>query len=86
MKKIPLDNPRYRIPLQGGGYILNFTKWSRENEPKTPHKYKVGDTLILTTEVEVKSLHFDCDGTALYELYNLGPGFSGEQLAPPDTE
>jgi len=80
--KMPLDDQRYRIPLQGGGYALNLSKWSRENEPKPPHKYKVGDTLALTTEVEVKSLHFDCDGTPLYELYNLGNGFSEESLVP----
>jgi len=40
-------------------------------EPKPPHKYKVGDTVVLTFETEISELRKDCDGTSLYGLTNI---------------
>lgn len=40
-----LEHPDYRIE---GTNIVNYTKWSRENIPKPPHKYPIG-TVVKTT-------------------------------------
>jgi len=72
MKRMDFNDPRYLIP---GTNIFLLSKWSRENEPKNPPKYKVGDRVIVTIETDVVALEEDCDGTPLYELRNLGHGF-----------
>jgi len=74
MSKVLKD---YIIP---GTNLINFTAYSHENIPKPPHKYKVGDTVKITIETEITELHFDCDGTPLYSLVNLGHGFSDSNM------
>jgi len=77
-----MDDERYRIPLSDNSYAINISKWSRENEPKDPPKYKVGDMVkfVLDTEVEVLQVYEDCDGTPLYELEMVGLGWSEENI------
>lgn len=84
-KKLPFDDPRYLIP---GTNAFNFSQWSRENEPKPDHAFKVGDVVVLTVVCEVTKLTHDCDGTPLYSLSgSLGHGWSGDQLrAATDDE
>ena len=67
----PMTHEDYQIP---GTNMFNFSKWSRENIPKPPHKYKVGDCVTVTLTVEIFELHHDCDGTALYKVDQLGYG------------
>ena len=71
------NDERYRIL---GTNMFSFSRWSRENEPKPPPKYKVGDIVMLTRESKIVLVGEDCDGTALYGLDNLGFGFCEEQL------
>jgi len=67
----------YRIP---GTNAYNWSKYSRENIPKPKPLFKVGDMVILTTEVEIISIGKDCDSTVLYELDGMGFGWSEEQI------
>jgi hypothetical protein len=73
-EKKPFDHPDYKI----GENAFNWSKWSRENIPKPPHKYKVGDFVTVTLTVEVLSLHYDVDGTPLYKLDTLGAGWNDD--------
>jgi hypothetical protein len=40
----PLDHPDYRVP---GTDLLNLSKWSRENDPKPPHKFPIGQVVTV---------------------------------------
>jgi len=73
----PLSHEDYRIP---GTNMFSFSQWSRENIPKPPPKFKVGDVVVLTTKREITHVGEDCDGTILYTLDGLGPGWSEESL------
>lgn len=75
-----IDDERYRIPLPNGGYAINLSKWSRENVPKPPPKYKVGDVVIYTTETEIVQVYSDCDGTPLYQVAANGYGVGEHSL------
>jgi hypothetical protein len=81
--------PYYHCRLEQCAYIeggiLNWTKYSRENIPKPLPKYKVGDEVILTTRREIMSVGKDCDGTPLYELDNIGFGWSEKELRHAPT-
>lgn len=82
--KLPIDDPRYRIE---GTDMMNFSKWSRENEPKPDHQHQVGDVVVLNFVCKITKLVRDCDGTALYVLSNgLGGGWSEEQLRAATQE
>ena len=63
------------------GGLLNWSHYSRDNIPKPPAKYKVGDTVRFAVDTEILSIGKDCDGTVLYELDMLGHGWSEEFLA-----
>lgn len=65
-----LNNPRYHV---GGVFLLS--KWIREHVHQE-HKFKVGDTVVITITTEVKALQRDCDGTPLYKLEGIGGGWS----------
>ena len=74
----------YRID---GTNMFNLSKWSRENIPKPPHKYKVGDIVTVTVTAEITELHHDCDGTALYKLDGHGTGYTlDDSYARPATK
>lgn len=75
--KLPIDDPRYRIE---GTNMINFSKWSRENEPKPDHEYAEGDIVILTITAQVKKLTRDCDGTALYQFHEIGGNWSEDTI------
>ena len=75
MKK--LISEEYRIP---GTSCYNWSKYSRENIPKPAPKFKVGDEVRLTIDSDIIRVGQDCDGTPLYELRNLGFGFSDNDL------
>ena len=90
--RLPYNNCRlgacaYTFNTLSGAKIFNFSKYSRENIPKPKPKYKVGDTVILKTEREIVRVGHDCDGTPLYELDNIGFGWSERdfKLANPNT-
>jgi len=72
-----ITDERYRIL---GTNAFNFSKWSRENEPKPPPKHKVGDVVRITSIQEIISIGKDCDGTVLYGLTNLGFGWAEESI------
>jgi hypothetical protein len=74
-----MDDERYRIP---GTNMFNLSKWSRENVPKSPPRYKVGDVVVHVTDDEVLRVFEDCDGTPLYELARGGSGISDDWLLP----
>jgi len=71
------NDERYRIP---GTNCFSLSKWSRENEPKLPPNYKVGDEVILTSETTIVQVYEDCDGTPLYQVDCNGYGISEQQL------
>lgn len=73
------DDPRYRIP---GTNFINLSHWSRENEPKSQPKYKVGDVVVVTLTCEITSVGNDCDGTVLYGLDSVGFGYNEDCLRP----
>ena len=73
-----LDNCAY-VPYPDKPFFV-FSHYSRENVPKKPPKYKVGDVVILKTEREITSVGQDCDGTMLYGLDNIGFGWSERDL------
>lgn len=72
----PFNHPDYEVAPG----IFNFAKWSRENIPKPPHKFKVGDVVVITITTEVVATGFDCDGTPLYNLGMLGFGWSEDGM------
>jgi hypothetical protein len=74
-----INDKRYRVP---GTSAINWSKYSRENIAKDPPKYKVGDMVILTHEVEILKVYQDCDGTPLYQVDSNGYGISDNQLSP----
>lgn len=65
------DDERYRIP---GTTILNFTAWSRENEPKDPPKFWLGHRVRFipddgdVVEGVIEACYPDCDWTPLYDV------------------
>lgn len=65
-----INHPDYRI-----GNFVNYSKWSRENEPKSAPKFKVGDKVTFTIETEITKVGQDCDGTTLYGAEMLGFGW-----------
>lgn len=75
---ININDERYRIL---GTNAINFSKWSRENFPKSP-QYKVGDKVTFTIQTEVLKVYNDCDGTPLYELEWIGNGWSESHIQP----
>lgn len=82
--KRSIDDPRYKIP---GTNMINFSMWSRENEPKGDHQYAVGDVVVLMRVCEIEKLGRDCDGTPLYWLSDgLGGGYSEQSLRPATEE
>lgn len=74
----PLDHPDYLIP---GTNILNFSRWSRENEPKDPSPFKIGDEVYVLCCAEVVRIYEDCDGTPLHALDNGQKGYSAASLS-----
>ena len=85
LKKCKYRLPYYHCSLNKCAYteggFLNWSKYSRENIPKKPPKFKVGDTVVLTTEREITQVGQDCDGTVLYGLDNIGFGWNERQLS-----
>jgi hypothetical protein len=81
-----LDSPEYRIPLQDGNYALNMSKWSRENVPKSPPKFKVGDEVVYTVKTEILRVYADCDGTTLYQIDENGYGISEISLSEVNND
>lgn len=79
----PLDHPDYLIE---GTSILNFSKWSRENIPKSPPAFAVGDRVLVPAVV--RKVYQDCDGTPLFAVGSdeddsrLWYGYVNENLAP----
>lgn len=78
-EKKPMNHPDYEC-WPGGPF--NLSKWSRENEPKPPPSYAVGDYVRLTVVTRVEKVYQDCDGTPLYALEIGGAGWSDSNLAP----
>jgi hypothetical protein len=68
----------YLIP--GTTNCYNWSKYSRENIPKPPPNFKVGDKVIFTIETEICKVYEDCDGTPLYELEYVGHGWSEDNI------
>ena len=60
--------------------MFNWSKYSRENIPKPPPKFKVGDSVRVTFDAEIISVGSDCDGTPLYELDHGGFGWNDDQM------
>lgn len=81
--KLPMDDPRYKIP---GTNMINFSKWSRENEEHPDHKFAVGDIVVLTITVEISELIRDCDGTPLYRFGDIRGNWSEESLRAATDE
>ena len=77
-----MTDERYRIP---GTNAINFSKWSRENDPKPPPSFKVGDVVRFAVETEVMVVYSDCDGTALYTLDMVGNGWSEDCMTSTVT-
>jgi hypothetical protein len=65
------DDERYRVP---GTTLLNFTAWSRENEPKPPPTLWMGYKVRYTSEEDgemegyINAVYPDCDYTPLYDV------------------
>lgn len=68
------------------GAIFSFSKYSRENIPKDPPKFRVGDAVRVVVETDVTSVGEDCDGTPLYGLRNHGFGFGEESMTLIEKE
>jgi len=83
--KLPMTHERYRIP---GLNAFSMSAWSRENEPKEPPRFKVGDVVAITVIAEVTKVYADCDGTPLYTIDGVGNGIADRdgnmRLATPD--
>jgi hypothetical protein len=77
--KKSLYHEDYRMP---GTNAFNLSKWSRENEPKAPPRYKVGDYVVLVVSCEITRVYQDCDGTPLYTLDGDDHGHSDDSLLP----
>lgn len=96
MNEKPPNHPDYEIAPG----MFNFSKWSRENIPKPPPKFKLGDAVRLTMTLYVAVVGQDCDGTSLYglatdEYAHLDPephryaclhGISDDSLEPAPKE
>jgi len=78
-EKKPFNHPDYRIP---GTNAFSLSKWSRENDPKPPARYKVGDPVVLVISGEVTRVYEDCDGTPLYEINGKYIGHSDTRILP----
>lgn len=74
---------KYRIP---GTNMFNFSAWSRDNEPKEPPRYKVGDVVVITLTREITAVGNDCDGTVLYGLDGMGFGWNEDIMRPATDE
>ena len=81
-EKLPMDDERYRIP---GTNTFNLSAWSRENEPKAPPQFKLGDIVVFTTTAEITRVYQDVDGTPLYSL-DIQPHGHNEESIRPATE
>lgn len=81
--KLPMTDERYRIP---GLNAFSMSAWSRENEPKEPPRYKVGDVVVLTVTTEVTRVFEDCDGTPLYSFENGLRNMSDRGQIRPATD
>ena len=62
----------YMIP---GTNIVNFTAYSRENIPKEPPRFQVGDKVVFSCETEITCVGQDCDGTVLLSADMIGHGW-----------
>jgi hypothetical protein len=68
-----LNHPDYVIATdEGQPTLLNFSKWSRENVPKEPPRFKIGDEVVV--RLQVCKVTKDCDGTPLFVLCGTGEG------------
>lgn len=81
--KLPMTDERYRIP---GLNAFSMSAWSRDNEPKEPPRFKVGDIVAITIITEVTKVFNDCDGTPLYSLDGIGHGYSDHNDIRPATD
>jgi len=64
-----LAHPDYRI---AGTPFLSLSRWSRENVPKDPPRFRVGDRVLVPAYVH--RVYEDCDGTALFGVgHEAGP-------------
>jgi len=72
-----------RIP---GTDMFSLSRWLRENEPKLPSTWKVGDHVVLVIPVEITDVYEDCDGTPLYRLSMCGDGWSESFLLPGQSD
>lgn len=84
-----MTSPQGRMTIQqamhDGRYthdgLFNFSKWSRENVPKPPPQFAVGDTVIFTIETTITHVGADCDGTTLYGADMIGFGWAEGHFA-----
>lgn len=79
--KKPLNHPDYEIAPG----VYNLSAWSRENEPKGPPRFKVGDRVRFTDTLYVHRVGQDCDGTPLFALGREDPsGLDEVERARPN--
>ncbi|HEY0545300.1 MAG TPA: hypothetical protein VGC91_08000 [Pyrinomonadaceae bacterium] len=77
--KKSLEHPDYNVP---GTNVKNFSKWSKENIPKPPPKFKIGDRVIYSIATEIIEVYQDCDGSTLYSTIDHGNGYSENSFEP----
>jgi len=70
-----------RIP---GTDMFSLSRWLRENEPKPPPAWKVGDHVVLVIPAEVLAVCEDCDGTPVYRLSPGSHGWNESFILPGD--
>jgi len=73
-----IDDPKYKIAPG----ITNFTAWSRDNIPKGPPRFKVGDRVRFLESLWILYVGEDCDGEPLFSVSTSDPkDFTEEELA-----
>ena len=68
---------KYTIP---GTNIFNWSKYSRENIPQDPPRFREGDKVIFTVETIITKVGSDCDGTVLYSAEMIGSAWGEEHF------
>jgi hypothetical protein len=71
----PWNHPDYEFAPN----MFNLSAWSRENEPKGPPRFKVGDRVMFTVPLYVEIVGEDCDGTPLFSVGLENPADLNEE-------
>lgn len=80
--KLPIEDERYRV---AGLNAFSFSKWSKDNLPKQPARFKVGDVVAVTIITEITKVYEDCDGTPLY-AFDKFTGWPDDGSIRPATD